>query len=532
MKTLPLPRGVALLAGLLAGLVLTMPPSVRSQVSAKLQNLAAFHGTPDGAFPDGPLAQGGDGNFYGVTQFGGANGDGTVFKATPTGTITLLYSFTGGDDGAEPVGGLVIGRDGNFYGTTVGGGIVAGGPAPDGTIFQLTPAGALTTLYRFANTRAYPLVQGGDGNFYGVALASQTGRGTGPVFPASVSARTSAVTSAMLDSSVVFKMTPTGGFTTIYSFPSGDQGPYGKLALGNDGNFYGVTHGSSGGTLYRVTPDGVYTFLNDFGFGYSPQSPNAPLVQGADGSFYGTTFAGGIGGDTAFRLDSGGGLATLHVFDGNDGASMRSGLTLGHDGNFYGVTQFGGPNFNPNSDLGYGTIFQMTPAGVVTTLYNFDGNDGLLPDSPLLQASNGLFYGTVPDTYVDRADGYFFALSVSTQPAFFTGQSALTNGVYYLQFPNTDYFGYYTFLTDPHYLYHYDLGYEYVFDAADGRSGVYLYDFASNDFFYTSPTFPFPYLYDFGLKSVLYYYPINFAGRYSSGPRYFYDFSTRQIITK
>ena len=109
---------------------------------------------------------------------------------------------------------------------------------------------------------------------------------------------------------------------------------------------------------------------------------------------------------------------------------------------------------------------------------------------------------------------------------------ALTKGVYYLQFPNTDYFGYYTFLDDPRYVYHFDLGYEYVFDAKDRQNGVYLYDFASGGFFYTSPTFPFPYLYDFGLKSVLYYYPVNFAGRYSSNPRYFYNFSTGQIIAK
>ena len=77
------------------------------------------------------------------------------------------------------------------------------------------------------------------------------------------------------------------------------------------------------------------------------------------------------------------------------------------------------------------------------------------------------------------------------------------------------------------------MGYEYVFDANDGNAGVYLYDFASNDFFYTSLTFPFPYLYDFNLNSVLYYYPdTTNAGHYTSNPRYFYDFSTGSIITK
>ena len=128
----------------------------------------------------------------------------------------------------------------------------------------------------------------------------------------------------------------------------------------------------------------------------------------------------------------------------------------------------------------------------------------------------------------DRA----FALEGTT--SFFTGEKALSNGVYYLSFPNGNIFGYYSHLSDPRYLYHFDLGYEYVFDASDGRNGVYLYDFASSTFFYTSPTFPFPYLYDFSLNTVLYYYPDpSNPGRYNtSGVRYFYRFDTGQIITK
>ena len=104
----------------------------------------------------------------------------------------------------------------------------------------------------------------------------------------------------------------------------------------------------------------------------------------------------------------------------------------------------------------------------------------------------------------------------------------------YLSFPNGNFFGYYSYLADPKYIYHFDLGYEYVFDANDGQSGVYLYDFASNTFFYTSPTFGFPYLYDFTLNAVLYYYPDpNNVGRYNTGgTRYFYNFATGQIITK
>jgi hypothetical protein len=120
----------------------------------------------------------------------------------------------------------------------------------------------------------------------------------------------------------------------------------------------------------------------------------------------------------------------------------------------------------------------------------------------------------------------------ATHPSFFTGEIALQNGVYYLQFPNGTPFGYYSYLTNQRFIYHFDMGFEYWFDANDGRSGIFFYDFASNHFFYSSPSFPFPYLYDFSLNTVLYYYPDpNRPGHYTTNPRYFYNFATGQIIT-
>lgn len=130
-------------------------------------------------------------------------------------------------------------------------------------------------------------------------------------------------------------------------------------------------------------------------------------------------------------------------------------------------------------------------------------------------------------------------LSVIDTPihkAFFRTEVALPQnpGVYYLHLPRGNIFGYYAYLDDDNYIYHYDLGYEYTFNANDGKAGIYFYDFASDTFFYTSPTFPFPFLYDFSLKTVLYYYPdLTRDGRYNTnGVRYFYNYSTRQIITK
>lgn len=125
-------------------------------------------------------------------------------------------------------------------------------------------------------------------------------------------------------------------------------------------------------------------------------------------------------------------------------------------------------------------------------------------------------------------------------PAFLNGAVSLsttqykTNGVYSLTFPATgNLFGFFTPAFLPHYLYHFDLGFEYLFETNDGSNGVYLYDFASQGFFYTSPTFPFPYLYDFSRQAVLYYYPDpNDPGHYTSNPRTFYDFNAGQIIQK
>ncbi len=156
-----------------------------------------------------------------------------------------------------------------------------------------------------------------------------------------------------------------------------------------------------------------------------------------------------------------------------------------------------------------------------------------------------LHHTVLPDgytTYADASGNYRYdnaevdlvEPATDQYPAFFDGRADLGGGVYYLAFPNGNTFGYYSFLVDPHYVYHFDLGYEYVFDAQDGQAGVYFYDFQSNGFFYTSPSFPFPYLYDFSLNSTVYYYPdpLN-AGHYNTdGVRYFYVFNTGKIVTK
>lgn len=140
------------------------------------------------------------------------------------------------------------------------------------------------------------------------------------------------------------------------------------------------------------------------------------------------------------------------------------------------------------------------------------------------------FYGPIRGSWGPDFDRIQFGCPA--HPSFFTDEVALQNGVYYLQFPNGTPFGYYNYLNAQRWIYHQDMGYEYWFDAADGRNGIFFYDFASGHFFYTSPSFPFPYLYDLTLHTTLYYFPDpQRPGHYTTNPRYFYNFATGQIIT-
>ena len=207
-------------------------------------------------------------------------------------------------------------------------------------------------------------------------------------------------------------------------------------------------------------------------------------------------------------------------------------------------------NANPENDvdhytLTYGDYGQLEDqaVSVPAAAINSDGDSYQvtlsLPDGKLYEATvvaiNASGVSSLPSnllTFVTDGTGAVPA-PVALPSSFFAGARYLSNGVWNLSFPSGNSFGYYSYLSDPRYIYHFDLGYEYVFDAKDGRAGVYFYDFESSTFFYTSPAVPFPFLYDFGLNAILYYYPDpSNAGRYTTSPRSFYDFATGQIITK
>jgi uncharacterized repeat protein (TIGR03803 family) len=365
------------------------------------RTLASF----DGASGESPyyasLAQGLNGDLYGTTYTGGTTqhlsyGGGTVFNITPGELLTSLYNFCSQaqcSDGLEPQYGLVLGANGDFYGTTLEGG-TGRCSLGCGTIFKITPQGAFTTVHSFAGNEgegpASPLIQATDGKFYGTtAFGGEDGFGT------------------------VFRITPGGLLKTLHSFDgSGDSAyPYGGLVEATDGNFYGTTYDGTG-TVYQITPDGKYNMLYSFcQVSGCPDGANpiAPLAQGTDGCLYGTTYGGGpdnLG--TVFKITPGGALTTLHSFTGRDGAYLASPLIQATDGNFYGTTVAGGTNND-------GTIFKITLSGTLTTLHSFDGTDGASPSAPLVQDTNGTLYGT---TFTGGASGFgtIYSLSVGLGP--------------------------------------------------------------------------------------------------------------------
>ncbi len=378
--------------------------------------------------------------------------------------------------------------------------------------------GTVTSLYDFTGgsdgSEPGGLVQGSDGNFYGTTAGETNNAGT------------------------VFRLTPAGALSTLHTFTGGSDGGYpSSLIQGSDGNFYGTASvsgstGTIGGTVFRFSAAGELTTLHYLGGdnGFGPGG----LVQSSDGNFYGVTYeSSGDYRGTVFRVTPAGEFTTLHRFIGGDGYSPNSSLVQGSDGNFYGTTLYGGPTYQSNGQQGSGILYQITPAGQLSIIYAFDNDEDVGGPSRLIQGSDGSFYGAT--LFSDSlANGTIFKLTINPPPVFFAGAVALSDGVYYLAFSNGNYFGYYSYLSDAHYIYHQDLGYEYVFDAGDGQGGVYLYDFESGGFFYTSPSYPFPYLYDFGSNSVLYYFPDpDHAGRYNTGGvRYFYSFGAGQVISK
>ncbi|HTS18718.1 MAG TPA: choice-of-anchor tandem repeat GloVer-containing protein [Verrucomicrobiae bacterium] len=450
MKALCVPTAVILL--ILAG----SSRSASAFTSVTLTTLYQFSGT-DGSNPQGPLTAGTDGNFYGATPTGGTAGKGTIFKITPEGALTTLHAF-GLSDGAAPVAAPIEGSDGNFYGTTA-----SGGTSNNGTVYQITSSGTFNSLYSFtgpdgANPRCQ-LVEGSDSNFYGTTRSGGTGdciQGCGTVFmitPAGTlttlynfngsdgrtadsglvlatdgnfygTTYTAGSSGAMRRHSpcdgvgdcgqyppgTVYQITPAGTLTTLHTF-SGRDGANPALGpiQGNDGAFYGVTlfgGRSKKGAVYTITSAGVFTLLGSFAGGNGGAFPGALLVQGSDGSFYGTTVNGGNspncsqGCGTLFRVTTDGTLSTLFSFAGHPAPGQPvSGLVQVGDSTFYGTSYSGGTN-------NLGTVFELDICDVSIDPTNISFAAAGGSDSIAVTTSNGCSWSaTSNDGFITITSG-------------------------------------------------------------------------------------------------------------------------------
>ena len=357
-------------------------------------DLHDFNCATEGCGPDyvSLLAQGRDGNIYGTASFGGTYGYGTVFKMTPNGKMTTLYNFDG-TDGIYPYGGLVLGTDGDFYGTTESN--LVGQLSEGGTLFKITPNGVLTTLHYFAGgltDGSGPLTAptlGNDGNFYGVTAVGE-GTNAGITYKYGASAGYTVLT-------MLTELVPGNGF-------------FAPLIQGIDGNFYSTAYAGgtdNAGTVYAMSSAGVVTVIHDFdetdgGFGY------APLVQDSSGYLYGTSESGSQNGGVVFKATTGGTLAVLHNFSRTSGGvSPVGGLVLGTDGSLYGSTASGS-----NSD---GVLFKITKSGAYTQLFALNGTDGADIVGTAMQHTNGKIYG-IASTGGAYGGGVLYSLDAGMQP--------------------------------------------------------------------------------------------------------------------
>jgi uncharacterized repeat protein (TIGR03803 family) len=385
--------------------------------------LYTFSGETDGNQPLSGLFRDSSGNLYGTTYSGGASGAGVVFKVDTLGNETVLYSFTGGDDGGSPWAGVILDASGNIYGTTA-----FGGTDNAGVVYKLDTTGHETVLhsFTFGADGGEPLsgvVRDSAGDLFGTTFSGGLG-GAGVVYKLNTSGHETKLYSftggadgkfpswagVIRDSSgnfygttanggtanagVVFKLDTSGNETVVYSFPGTADGgdPYGGVVRDSAGNFYGTTQsgGASGsGMVYKLDTSGHETVLYTFTGGADGSQPYAGVVLDSAGNLYGTTYMGGTGfSGVIYKVDTTGQQTVLYNFAYGTGADPEAGVILDSAGNLYGTTAYGGT-------AGYGVVYKLDTTNTYTVLYNFTGgSDGSYPYAGVLRDSAGNLYGT------------------------------------------------------------------------------------------------------------------------------------------
>jgi uncharacterized repeat protein (TIGR03803 family) len=387
--------------------------------------------TTDGGFPRSTPVQAPDGYLYGTCYNGGVNSEGTIFKINPTDTtFQVLRNLNCGPDGCNPYGSLIVGADGLLYGMCASSGAHGGG-----TIFRISTTGATFTVLRALTAvtdGGVPygsLFKSSDGNYYGMAnsggnlnfgtvfrikdtvfkvLTNFNGSyttGNAP-FESLVQGKDNAYygttnTGGKYNFGTVFKLCG-GTYTVLHSFNLNPEGGYpeGSLIQATDGNYYGLTSsggtGGNTGTIFKITPTGVFTVIHAFANTSTNKEGNNPkgsLIQGTDGYLYGMTNGGGTNASgTIFKIATTGGTTfkvIRQLVYSSDGGSPQGSLIKGLDSNFYGMTTTGGAK-------NAGTIFKISPNGVIFTVIRTltTATDGSNPSGSLFLAKDSLFYGT------------------------------------------------------------------------------------------------------------------------------------------
>jgi len=382
-----------------AGLAIGLCVSPRSADAGDFRVAHAFTAS-EGYHPYAGLVSDAKGNMFGAQSSGGTGcapfGCGTIFKMAPGGSVTVLYQFLGGNDGASPVSTLVRDKQGNLYGTTTSGGSSGCGGNGCGTVFELTPDGQETLLHAFTGGTDGQSPYGGlaidrHGNLFGTAFGGGNagcgehgGCGT------------------------VFEITSGGAFSVLHAFTAGSDGafPNGGATVDAHGDVYGTTEAGGGGNcqngdvggcgaIFEIGAGGAETVLYAFTGAADGDFPEASPIVDKAGNLYGTTFFGGSGQcqcGTVYELAPGGALTVLHTFAQTDGALPYGSLLRDTSGTLYGTTEEGGRSCRPG---GCGVVFALAPDGTETVLHAFnETTDGHYPDSAPIMDKKGNLYGT------------------------------------------------------------------------------------------------------------------------------------------
>jgi uncharacterized repeat protein (TIGR03803 family) len=347
-----------------------------AHASHKFQVLYSFKGEADGGNPHGSLLQGKQGKLYGTTVQGGDSGYGVVFRLSPDGQETPIYSFSGGEDGHYAYGSLAQDKSGNLFGVTI-----FGGAYGEGNVFRLDTSGKVNVLHAFkgrpdGSTPESGLTLDNGGNLYGTTPYGGYGPGT------------------------IYRLTTDGTETILHNFADGQNDgayPYGGVTMDAHGNMYGTTNdGGSGGMqqgpgiIYKLSANGKFKVLFHFDAGDHGGYPAAAPALDATGNLYGTTITGGdFGEGILYKLAPDGSFTVLHSFGGSgDGEYGIGRPVIDASGTLYGVTQEGG------GACGCGTVFSLTPDGIYRVLHSFAGSDGREPADGLIIDKDGNLYGT------------------------------------------------------------------------------------------------------------------------------------------